>query len=232
MPELVTIKTRSGVPFTVAREAAPRFQGLLDDLEKNGYPLKSNESGGYNDRNIAGTSTKSQHAFGNAVDVNWNDNPRGGSQPSMPPFLADSLARKHGMTWGGTWNNPDPMHFEVARDGSTPLNARSITAVAGHEPGGAYASVHTAQAAPAATRGAFVAPQAQGLSPAPGKNLGGAVGGALGAFAQGGGDNSERLASMAKSGREASASMLSEDDQRQMAALKAVLARKTALGTA
>jgi hypothetical protein len=46
MPELVTIKTRGGVPFTVAREVAPRFQGLLDDLEKNGYPLKSGESGG------------------------------------------------------------------------------------------------------------------------------------------------------------------------------------------
>jgi hypothetical protein len=228
MPDLVTIKTRGGVPFTVAREAAPRFQGLLDDLEKNGYPLKSNESGGYNDRNIAGTNTKSQHAFGNAVDVNWNDNPRGGTQPSMPPFLADSLARKHGVSWGGTWNNPDPMHFEVARDGSTPLNQRSITAVAGHDSGGAYAPTQTAQAAPAATRGAFVAPQAQGVLTAPGKNLGGTVGGALGAFAQGSGDTSERLAAMAKSGREANASMLNEDDQRQMAALKTVLARRTA----
>jgi hypothetical protein len=228
MPELVTIKTRGGVPFTVAREAAPRFQGLLDDLEKNGYPLKSGESGGYNDRNIAGTNTKSQHAFGNAVDVNWNDNPRGGAQPSMPPFLADSLARKHGVSWGGTWNNPDPMHFEVARDGPTPLNARSITAVAGHESGGAYAAPQTAQAAPAAPRGAFVAPQAPGVLAASGKNLGGTVGGALGAFAQGSGNDSERLASMAKSGREANQSMLNEDDQRQMAALKAVLARRTA----
>jgi hypothetical protein len=226
MPELVTIKTRGGVPFTVAREAAPRFQGLLDDLEKNGYPLKSNESGGYNDRNIAGTNTKSQHAFGNAVDVNWNDNPRGGSQPSMPPFLADSLARKHGVSWGGTWNNPDPMHFEVARDGPAPLNARSITAVAGHEPGGAYASNQTAQAAPAAARGAFMAPPTPGVLTAPGKNLGGTVGSALGAFAQGGGNDSERLASMAKSGREANASMLAEADNAQMNALKTLLARR------
>jgi hypothetical protein len=222
MPELVTIKTRGGVPFTVAREAAPRFQGLLDDLEKNGYPLKSGESGGYANRNIAGTNTRSQHAFGNAVDVNWNDNPRGGSQPSMPPFLADSLARKHGVEWGGLWNNADPMHFEVARNSPAPLNERSLTAVAGHQPsGGAFA-------APAPTQGAYVAPQTPGVLAASGKNLGGAVGGALGAFSQGGSGDGERLAAMAKSGRDANASMLNEDDQRQMAALKAVLARRTA----
>jgi hypothetical protein len=231
MPELVTIKTRGGVPFTVAREAAPRFQGLLDDLEKNGYPLKAPQSGGYNPRNIAGTNTPSRHASGNAVDVNWTENDvRGGGQPTLPPFLADSLARKHGVTWGGLWEGKslDPMHFEVARDGSTPLNQRSITAVAGHESGGAYAAPQTAQAAPAAPRGAFVAPQAPGVLRDPAKNLGGTVGGVLGAFAQGSGDNSERLASMAKAGREANASMLNEDDQRQMAALKAVLARRTA----
>jgi hypothetical protein len=222
MPELVTIKTRGGVPFTVAREAAPRFQGLLDDLEKNGYPLKSGESGGYNDRNIAGTNTKSQHAFGNAVDVNWNDNPRGGSQPSMPPFLADSLARKHGVEWGGLWNNADPMHFEVARNTPAPLNERSLTAVAGHQPsGGAFAAAAPAQ-------GASMAAQAQAAFTAPGKNLGGTVGSALGAFAQGSSGDGERLAAMAKSGREANQSMLNEDDQRQMAALKAVLARRTA----
>jgi hypothetical protein len=220
MPELVTIKTRGGVPFTVAREAAPRFQGLLDDLEKNGYPLKSGESGGYNDRNIAGTNTKSQHAFGNAVDVNWNDNPRGGSQPSMPPFLADSLARKHGVEWGGLWNNADPMHFEVARNSPAPLQERSLTAVAGHQPsGGAFAAAAPAQ-------GASVAPAPQAAFAAASPNLGRTVGAGLGAFAQGSG-NSERLASMAKSGREANASMLGEDDQRQMAALKAVLARRT-----
>jgi hypothetical protein len=221
MPELVTIKTRGGVPFTVAREAAPRFQGLLDDLEKNGYPLKSGESGGYNDRNIAGTNTKSQHAFGNAVDVNWNDNPRGGSQPSMPPFLADSLARKHGVEWGGLWNNADPMHFEVARNSPAPLNERSLTAVAGHQPsGGAFAAAPPAQSA-------SVAPAPQAAFAAPGKSLGGTVGSALGAFAQGSGNDSERLAAMGKAGREANASMLGEDEQRQMAALKAVLARRT-----
>jgi hypothetical protein len=230
MADLARITTKGGVPFTVARQHAPQFQALLDDLEKNGYPLKAPQSGGYNPRNIAGTDTKSQHAFGNAVDVNWSENDvRGGGQPTIPPFLADSLARKHGMTWGGLWEGKsvDPMHFEVARSTPAPLNERSLTAVAGHQPsGGAFAAAAPAQ-------GASMAPQAQAAFTAPGKNLGGTVGSALGAFAQGSGNDSERLASMAKSGREANASMLNEDDQRQMAALKAVLARKTAgLGTA
>jgi hypothetical protein len=224
MPELVTIKTRGGVPFTVAREAAPRFQGLLDDLEKNGYPLKAPQSGGYNPRNIAGTNTPSRHASGNAVDVNWTENDvRGGEQPTLPPFLADSLARKHGVTWGGLWEGKslDPMHFEVARNSPAPLQERSLTAVAGHQPsGGAFAAAAPAQ-------GASMAPQAQAAFTAASPNLGRTVGAGLGAFAQGSG-NSERLAAMAKSGREANASMLNEDDQRQMAALKAVLARRSA----
>jgi hypothetical protein len=102
------------------------------------------------------------------------------------------------------------------------------------QPGGAYAPIQTAQAAPAAPRGAFVAPPTPGIfNDASKKSLGGTVGSALGAFAQGGSNDSERLAAMAKSGREANASMLNEDDQRQMAALKAVLARRTTgLGTA
>jgi hypothetical protein len=224
MPELVTIKTRGGVPFTVAREAAPRFQGLLDDLEKNGYPLKAPQSGGYNPRNIAGTNTPSRHASGNAVDVNWTENDvRGGEQPTLPPFLADSLARKHGVTWGGLWEGKslDPMHFEVARNSPAPLQERSLTAVAGHQPsGGAFAAAAPAQGAP-------VAPAPQAAFAAASPNLGRTVGAGLGAFAQGSG-NSERLAAMAKSGREANASMLNEDDQRQMAALKAVLARRSA----
>jgi lysozyme len=88
------------------------------------------------------------------------------------------------------------------------------------------ASVQTAQAAAAAPQGAFVAPPTPTASAAPGKSLGGTVGSALGAFAQGSGNTGEHLASMAKSGREANASMLNEDDQRQMTALKAVLARR------
>lgn len=110
---LRTIRTRGGAPFTVSGQYADRFQGLLDDLEAAGYGIDPGQSGGYANRNIAGTNTLSNHAHGAAVDVNWSRNPRG-QGGDIPPELARSLAAKHGMTWGGDWKNPDPMHFEVA----------------------------------------------------------------------------------------------------------------------
>lgn len=113
MSELVTIRTRAGVPFTVAKDAAPKFEALLNDLEASGYPIRGDQSGGYNYRTIAGTNTLSNHAHGNAVDVNWSENARG-TAGNIPPGLARDLAAKHGMTWGGDWKNPDPMHFEIA----------------------------------------------------------------------------------------------------------------------
>jgi lysozyme len=131
----------------------------------------------------------------------------------------------------GDWDTAKQRFVQYNQAGGSPhpaLIKRRNSAVSWFDDtGGENAPVQTAQAAPAATQGAFVAPQAP-VSIGSSKSLGGAVGGALGAFAQGSGDNSERLAAMAKSGREANASMLGEDDQRQMAALKAVLARRTA----
>lgn len=130
MAELVTIKTRGGVPFTVSANEAPRFEALLNDLEAAGYPIKGDQSGGYNYRNIAGTKTLSNHAHGAAVDVNWSENARG-TKGNIDPALARELAAKHGMTWGGDWKNPDPMHFEVARGVSPPVQQRGLTSYAG-----------------------------------------------------------------------------------------------------
>ena len=113
MSSLTTFKTRGGAPFTVAGQHADKFRALLDELEAAGYAIDPGQSGGYNDRNIAGTNKLSNHAHGAAVDVNWNANARGG-QGDIPADLARSLASKHGMTWGGDWKNPDPMHFEIA----------------------------------------------------------------------------------------------------------------------
>lgn len=113
MTNLVTIRTRGGVPFTVSSSHASRFEGLLNDLEAAGYPIKGDQSGGYNYRNIAGTNKLSNHAHGSAVDVNWSENARG-TAGNIPASVARDLAAKHGMTWGGDWKNPDPMHFEVA----------------------------------------------------------------------------------------------------------------------
>lgn len=113
MTKLSSFSTKGGAKFTVAAEHAPRFQALLDELESRGYAIDGQQSGGYNYRNIAGTNKLSEHAHGNAVDVNWSRNARG-TKGEIDPALARSLAAKHNMTWGGDWKNPDPMHFEIA----------------------------------------------------------------------------------------------------------------------
>lgn len=111
MGALDLVQIRPGM--TVARQHADRFTNFMNDLEAAGYKINPNASGGYNPRNIAGTNIPSHHASGSAIDVNWGANARG-TQGDIPADLARSLAQKHGLTWGGDWKNPDPMHFEVA----------------------------------------------------------------------------------------------------------------------
>lgn len=138
MTKLSSFSTKGGAKFTVAAEHQPRFQALLDELESRGYAIDGQQSGGYNYRNIAGTNKLSEHAHGNAVDVNWSKNARG-TQGDIDPALARELASRHGMTWGGDWKNPDPMHFEVAH--GQPGHV--------HSEGEAGAPQQTASAAPA-----------------------------------------------------------------------------------
>ncbi|MCC6779918.1 MAG: M15 family metallopeptidase, partial [Hyphomicrobiales bacterium] len=122
------MQSPGGARFAVAAPYADRFAPFLRDLEASGYAIKTQESGGYNPRFIAGTTTPSMHASGRAVDVNWGDNARG-TAGNIDPALARNLSAKHGLTWGGDWRNPDPMHFEASakgplmRDLPTPANA-------------------------------------------------------------------------------------------------------------
>ena len=119
-PRLATVTAPGGAKFQVAATAAERFQGLVNDLEAEGYKLDPSTSGGYNKRFIAGTQTPSNHAYGTAVDVNWSRNPQGGTSSDIPADLARRLAAKHGLIWGGDWSGKtrDPMHFEVPRGAS------------------------------------------------------------------------------------------------------------------
>lgn len=108
---LTEIQARNGQKWQVHKDAASAFQGLLGDLEAAGYNPTS--SGGFNYRSIRGApGTLSQHAFGNAVDINAGTNPLGSMSSDMPPNIGE-LAQKHGLEWGGNWKSrPDPMHFE------------------------------------------------------------------------------------------------------------------------
>jgi hypothetical protein len=100
---------------SVNRQAAPAFQGFLDDLKAHGYNAEN--VGGFNYRNKVGTgSGLSQHAFGNAIDLNPEKNAQGQSSNDFGNIDIRALAAKHGLVWGGDWKGAqrDPMHFEWA----------------------------------------------------------------------------------------------------------------------
>lgn len=107
----------AGCTFYVHRLAKTNFEGFVNDLVATfGYQPRS--IGGFNDRNIAGTSSKSNHAWGAAIDIDPTINPRYGSSAggtyALPHTGLIPLARKWGLGWGGEWrNSKDYMHFEV-----------------------------------------------------------------------------------------------------------------------
>lgn len=108
---LVTVRAPNGQAWRVHKLAAPAFQGLFNDLSAAGYNPMS--SGGFNYRTIRGSDKLSQHAFGNAIDINAATNPMAGTLQTDMPANIGELAAKYGLEWGGNWKNrPDPMHFE------------------------------------------------------------------------------------------------------------------------
>lgn len=129
---LTTIVTGSGARVTVNTIAAPQFRGFLGDMERSGYYINPTQTGGYNFRNISGTNTLSQHAYGNAVDINWNQNPHSHSGVNNMPANVGQLADKWGLSWGGYFNKPDTMHFEMSRF----VDTSTVTPVGSTVPGG------------------------------------------------------------------------------------------------
>ena len=55
----------------------------------------------------------SMHAFGLAVDINVSTNLLG-TAGDLDPRIVE-IFEKWGFEWGGRWERPDPMHFELAR---------------------------------------------------------------------------------------------------------------------
>ena len=65
----------------------------------------------YENRNTRGETSKSNHAFGTAIDVNALSNPLG-TTGNMPAEVVRQWEAEGGR-WGGSWSRPDPMHFET-----------------------------------------------------------------------------------------------------------------------
>lgn len=107
---LQSITLASGKKLMVNAAAAEAFKGFADELEASGYNIKS--IAGFNPRTKRGGSGWSQHAYGNAIDINPGTNPQYGGT-DLPANVRD-MAAKYGLSWGGDWSKRyrDPMHFE------------------------------------------------------------------------------------------------------------------------
>ncbi|WP_426235875.1 M15 family metallopeptidase [Pararhizobium sp. DWP1-1-3] len=127
---LSQITAAGGLTAKVSADYAPRFQGLLNDLEKAGYPVKSLGEGGYSYRKVAGSNNLSKHSFGEALDINPRQNPWSNNFQTDMPANVNDLAKKNGLTWGGTWNKPDTMHFQV--DKTANMASEALDKLAGN----------------------------------------------------------------------------------------------------
>lgn len=93
----------------------------LDELKDDFIKYLKPTSGTYSCRKIAGSSAKSMHAYGAALDINtkysnyWRWAASNGGEPKWKNQIPIQIVRvfeKHGFIWGGYWYHFDTMHFE------------------------------------------------------------------------------------------------------------------------
>lgn len=105
--------------------------------EADGYRYRRADTGAYNCRKIAGTSTWSWHAWALAIDQNWQSNPYSSRLiTDMPEWLVRRWNR-YGFAWGGHYRGKkDAMHVEFM---GTPHQAQLALEMARRELGGKVA---------------------------------------------------------------------------------------------
>jgi hypothetical protein len=62
-----------------------------------------------------GSSSRSMHSWGIAVDIDPAQNPMGKPLRTNIPAYVTNRAKLRGLRWGGDWRTPDAMHFEWPR---------------------------------------------------------------------------------------------------------------------
>lgn len=108
-------------------------------LHRHDYRTRRADTGAYNCRKITGGTGYSLHAYGIAVDLNWQTNPYGPRLVTdMPEAMVTdikAIRTRNGRQvwrWGGDYRgNKDAMHFEVIcspADLATGIDPRSLPA--------------------------------------------------------------------------------------------------------
>jgi D-alanyl-D-alanine carboxypeptidase/Putative peptidoglycan binding domain len=106
--------------LSVAAEAAPAFEALANIMREEQYLFRETAGGTYNCRNIGNTSTPSLHSYGICIDINPRKNPH--RKPLTHDYPKTFIARVEALRtknskvvfeWGGRWQTPDAMHWEL-----------------------------------------------------------------------------------------------------------------------
>lgn len=121
------------IRVTVRREVAAMVADLLEATDKL-YDLDQHDTGAYNCRPIAGTHTASNHSWGLAIDINWEENPQSSNFTSHIPPAVVAMWNDCGWFWGGFYahSTPDTMHFEyIGTPASVAANAKKAAAYNG-----------------------------------------------------------------------------------------------------
>jgi hypothetical protein len=92
----------------------------LDGLQSASFNFLIPTSGTYNCRAIGGSSARSMHGYGAAIDVNaklsdywrWSKDPNNPIWNNQIPADIVYVFEKNGFIWGGRWYHFDTMHFE------------------------------------------------------------------------------------------------------------------------
>lgn len=107
--------------ITVRANTVAAWRALDHFLIKHNYRTRQHDTGAYNCRKITGGSNYSLHAYGIAVDLNWQSNPYGEHLITDMPIAMiediEAVRTKSGhrvFRWGGRYSgNKDAMHFEL-----------------------------------------------------------------------------------------------------------------------
>lgn len=107
----------------INKAVLPAFTLLNMCLVEDNYSTHRKTTGGYNFRKIANTDKYSCHAYGLAVDINWDLNPVTRDGSTKTNFKDSTIAKildiktQEGLPvfrWGGNYKSyKDPMHFEI-----------------------------------------------------------------------------------------------------------------------
>lgn len=118
-----TLTLHSGAKITVLDIAADAFRAIDMIMQEYGYHPRPGDTGAYNCRRITGGTKLSLHAYGIAVDYNWNTNPYRRDNKlvtDMPASMVGKIlniknTNGHSLfRWGGNYVTvKDAMHYEI-----------------------------------------------------------------------------------------------------------------------